>query len=320
MVRIRGMSDSNIGDLDLNLLPALDMLLRERNVTRAAGKMGLSQSAMSHKLRHLRAHFDDPLLVASSGGLVPTERAEALAGPLSLALAELSSAIRQREPFDPGTSTRRFVVASSDYGELAVLPQLMHQLATIAPHVEVVFKTPSDNLGVLLTAGDVDVTISPHVAQAAGMQQRRVQSEGFVTIARADHPGIGRRLSLRRFTQLPHLLVTPSGGTTGIVDVMLARKQLTRYVALRIPHFTGAAFIVAASDLIWTAPVALARVAQRYVALSTYKPPLELPAVDSYMVWHQRFQHDPGHRWLRELIVATITQLESDPEHDGGPR
>ncbi|WP_428265859.1 LysR family transcriptional regulator [Haliangium sp.] len=313
------MSNSNgtagLSALDLNLLPALDALLGERNVTRAARRVGVSQSAMSHKLRHLRAHFDDPLLVSGQGGLVLTERAQGLAGPLRAALIELAQAIRARDDFDPVRSQRRFVVSGVDYGEFVLLPQVMRRLAATAPNVQVVMQPPRPDLSARLSAGDIDMAVRPHVDDTAGLQRRRVSREGFVVLARPDHPGVGKRLTLRKYVAAPHLLVSPDGGSRGVVDEVLAQRGHSRRVALRIPHFVSAPFIVATSDLIWTAPLTMARRAREYVALRAHKPPIELPEVTTYLIWHQRFQNDPGHRWLRELIIDTVeeTILGADP-------
>lgn len=304
------MSDLNLGDLDLNLLVALDALLRERNVTRAAARMGISQSGMSHKLRHLRDYFGDPLLAPGRSGMVLTQRAEALAGPMRAALQQLARAIHRPDPFDPGSSTRRFVIAGADYGELVVMPGVMRRLSELAPGLEVVLEPPPPDLIDRLESGTIDLAIRPQRPSAAGLRTRKVLSEGFVVMAREGHRGLGRRLTLQTYCQLSHLLVNPGGGMTGIVDSLLAKKDLERHVALRIRHFVSAPFIVAESDLIWTAPQALARRALDYVQLATYKPPLSLPSVDSFMIWHERFQGDPGHGWLRELVVEIMGSVQ----------
>lgn len=303
------MSNLNLTGLDLNLLVALDVLLRERNVTRAAEKMGISQSGMSHKLRHLREYFGDPLLASGRSGLVLTERAEALAGPLGAALGQLARAVQQPEPFDPASSRRRFTMAGADYGELVIMPHIMRGVLEMAPHIEIVLQRPKPNWIELLESGAIDIAIRPFMASAAGLRTRKVLSEGFVVVTREGHPGVGRRLTLQNYCALSHLLVNPAGDDFGIVDKFLAKRQLSRHIALRVSHFIGAPFIVAESDLIWTAPVALARRAQDYVKLRIFKPPLELPEVASYMIWHERFQDDPGHQWIRTFVAETTAGL-----------
>ncbi len=310
MVRIVGMRDLNLDGLDLNLLVALEVLLRERNVTRAAKAMGISQSGMSHKLRHLREYFADPILTSGRSGLVLSERAQAMAAPLRAALRDLSRAIRRPEPFEPASSQRRFTIAGADYGEFVIMPRMMNQLSKIAPRLEMTLKPPGPDLVERLEEGSIDVAVRPYPVDAAGLRVRKVLEEGFTVAMRADHPGREDTLTLQNYCKWSHLLINPGGDLRSTVDHALAERGLERHIALRLAHFVSAPFIVAASDLYWTGPAALVRRAQEYVSLHTFQPPIEIPPVRSYMIWHERFQADPGHQWLRELVTDTMNILQ----------
>ena len=302
--------------LDLNLLAALDLLLQERSVTRAAHRLGVTQSAMSHKLRRLREQLGDPLLVPQGRQLVPTARAEALEAPLRVALRDLVAAVRHGARFDPATTERTFVLACSDLMELALLPHAMEQLAELAPGVRLVVRRRTPRLADELAAGDVDLYVGPggrtvpglDLEARAGLVQRTLGEEGFRVLAAADHPGVGQRLTRKRFVQLPHLLVSPGGGDRGVVDLALAKLELTRRVALRIPHFVAAPFIVARTELLFTCPERFARAAAELAPLRSWKPPVPLPATRIIAVWHERFRADPAHRWLRERFAGWVAE------------
>ena len=302
--------------LDLNLLAALDLLLQERSVTRAARRLGVTQSAMSHKLRRLREQLGDPLLVPQGRQLVPTARAEALEAPLRVALRDLVAAVRHGARFDPATTERTFVLACSDLMELALLPHAMEQLAELAPGVRLVVRRRTPRLADELAAGDVDLYVGPggrtvpglDLEARAGLVQRTLGEEGFRVLAAADHPGVGQRLTRKRFVQLPHLLVSPGGGDRGVVDLALAKLELTRRVALRIPHFVAAPFIVARPELLFTCPERFARAAAELAPLRSWKPPVPLPATRIIAVWHERFRADPAHRWLRERFAGWVAE------------
>ena len=142
----------------------------------------------------------------------------------------------------------------------------------------------------------------------AGLVQRTLGEEGFRVLAAADHPGVGQRLTRKRFVQLPHLLVSPGGGDRGVVDLALAKLELTRRVALRIPHFVAAPFIVARTELLFTCPERFARAAAELAPLRSWKPPVPLPATRIIAVWHERFRADPAHRWLRERFAGWVAE------------
>ncbi len=324
MLFIIKMSKTNATTPALDLLAALDLLLDERSVTRAARRLGVTPSAMSHKLRALREALGDPLLVGGRAGLVPTARAEAMAEPLRRALNDVRAAVRAGEAFDPGASRRHFVIATIDYAEFRLLPGALKVLRSEAPGVSLAIEPPGPRLAARLESGAVDLAIgAASVPTSGALHRRSLGREGFVVLGRAGHPGLCRPLTLASYAALPHLVIAPGGTPGGAVDDLLARHGLKRPIVLRLSHFVTAPFLAARSDLVVTAPVGLAAEARRYLELAIVPPPREIAAVESYMVWHPRAQHDPAHRWLRELVerqAQTPAAVPAPAPDAAGPR
>ncbi len=290
--------------VDVNSLHALAVLLRERSVSKAATKLGVTQSAMSHRLRRLREQLGDPLLVASGRRLVPTARSEALEPRLGALFDQLAELIQPTPPFDPVSSDRTFVLSGSDYGEFAVMPTALAKIRTAAPRVAVRFVPPRMDVVERLTSGEVDLALGPPMPQVAGLVQRAMAAEPFVVVVRADHPKVKRKPHPATYAAAEHLAVSPRGTPGTFVDTFLAKQGIARRIVLTVGHFSTAPFIVAESDLLWTAPRPLAVAASRYVALKMFPPPFELPPFSPHVTWHERQHLDPGHQWLREIIVG----------------
>jgi len=354
MKRIHGSLDAasvtleQLSRFDLNLLVAFDALVRERSVTAAARRTGVTQSALSHALRRLRDLLDDPLLVRGQRGMVLTPRAESLVLPVQGSLNALRRALSQPAGFEPHTARRAFCLATLDLFDVIVVPPLLERLRREAPGVDLtLIPTDPRQLPSQLETGEVDAAIVPLVDELP-VDQPQLTSESFVRrelfrdqhvcFVRRDHPALrtrasakraktdaamGGKLSLETYAGLSHLLVSPQGTGPGIVDQMLAQRGLTRRVALRVPHFYAALSIVSECDLILTAPRALGvlaslaaepRAGERRTGepgtVVMLPPPLRLPSHSVHLVWHERFSHDAGHSWLRELVaqVARATR------------
>jgi DNA-binding transcriptional LysR family regulator len=296
------MQELHAGTLDLNLLLALDALLLERNVTRAAARVGLTQSAMSHKLRRLREVFEDDLLVGGRQGMVPTERALALAGPVRRGLLELHAAVRITAPFDPTTAQREFTIISSDFADFVILPRVLEHLGRHAPGIGLRMRPPMGPMQQALEDGSADLVMGMSL-EGSGLKQRLVYEETFVVIARQGHPALAEHdtsISLQRYAEQGHVLVSVDD-VPSPVDRMLADHGVTRRVVLRTPYFVGVPFMVARSDLLATIPRALAEEAASVVPLRILAPPLPLSSFRITMTWHERAHRDPAHEWLREL-------------------
>lgn len=298
----------HIASIDLNLLVALDALLTERNVTRAAARIGVTQSAMSHSLKRLREMIGDPLLVRSQGEMVPTVRAETLAIPMRRAFREIESALAAPVPFNPKTATLRITIATSDYAEFVLLPRLVERLSREAPNVDVHVRQVETEMLSGLRTGGVDLAIFPIFQQIpeAGFFTRRLFDDDLVCVMRKKHPLAKTKLTLARYLAASHVLIAPRGTEGGIIDDALARIKRKRRVAIMVPQFLIAPHLVTNSDLLLTLATRVARALERPLDLVMKPVPLEIHEKQASFtmacVWHERTQNDPGHRWFRELL------------------
>ena len=297
--------DLHLAGINLNLLVALDAVLEVGSVTAAARQVGVTQSAMSHSLRQLRELVGDPLLVRGPGGLVPTPRAESLRAPLRRALLDLQHALRDAPSFDPATAHRRFRLGAGDHIAYTVLPSLLER-STDTPGLD--FDVlPIRQTGVEdLATGELDLVIGAYVPPAPGLRRELLFTDDFVCLVRRDHPVVRRRLTLRQFVRLPHVLISPTGTGTSPVDEQLAAMGMQRRVALRIRYFLAAPLVVARSELVLTAPRRLGELFARNFDVELYEPPLEIQSFAVEQLWHERYESDPGHQWLRQRVRATV--------------
>lgn len=300
-----------LAQLDLNLLRALDVLLAERHVTRAAARLSLTQSAASRALARLRDELGDPLLVRGpSGALLPTARAEQLGPVVRRILEELAVAWRG-EVFDPKTSRRRFTVATTDYAEMVLLPGLVARLARDAPGVFLSAQAMASDSVAALASGEIDLRMVPSSAMGAGagLFQRHLFDESFVVAMRAGHPAASGKLTLDRFCALDHLLISPRGTLGGAVDAALAKLERTRNVTVTVPHFLVAPHVIAATDLVITLAARVAAAFADTHDLVLRPPPLEVPSFSIYLQWHQRTHTDLAHRWFRDQLAEIAAKL-----------
>jgi DNA-binding transcriptional LysR family regulator len=290
-------------ELDLNLLVLLDALLAERNVTRAAERVGLSQSAASHALKRLRNHFDDPLLVRGRDGMALTARAKELAAPIDHALRTLEATLRDASKFDPKRSKRTFTIAMTDYLAVLLLPALHVRIAREAPGVGLRVTTIVAEVEATLASDETDLVITMAAQpDEPGLYQQRLFEERYVCVMRRGHPATKRPLTLDVFCTLEHALISPRNGR-GIVDRALAVVGRERRVAVQLPHWLVAPHLVAHSDLVLTVAERLARTYAAILPLEIVVAPLDLPATVCFQRWHERSHGDVAHRWLRELVV-----------------
>lgn len=310
------MSLDHLATIDLNLLVALAALLEERSVTRAAKRLGVTQSAMSRTLGRLRDALGDPLLVRSGRGVVATTRAEALGDPLRRLLADAEELIRAPRPFDPATATRRFLVGTSDFVVSAVVPPLAARIAAEAPGIDLVLMSRSTGeTAESLEAGELDLAVLPDGALEPSMRRKASVEVPFACVLRADHPAVaGGSLSLTDYAALPHLLVAPRGRPGGVVDRALAARGLTRRVSVQVQTFGVAGEIIAATSLVATLPLPVALAHAAHLPLCVVPPPLPIPSFRLVLVWHERAHHDPGHTWLRRLVDETVRAHVPPPD------
>ncbi|HEU4534262.1 MAG TPA: LysR family transcriptional regulator [Polyangiaceae bacterium] len=291
---------------DINLLVALEVLLRERHVTRAARRLGLTQSAMSQRLARLRAFFGDPLLVPGRGALALTPRADAMAEPLARALGDLRAAVQAGAPFDPSAADRTFLLLGNDLLEAIGLPGLAAAVRREAPGVRLTVERLDADFAARLAGGTADLAFAPDFMIPSSLRRRPLSLAPFVVLARRGHPAARGPLTLERYLAYDHLLVAPRGAPGGVVDAALEALGRRRRVSVRVQHFVTAPLLLPDTDLLLTCPEGAADFACSLLPLRRLAPPLELPPDRTSMVWHERVQHDSGHAWLR----AHLDQLQ----------
>ena len=300
----------NLAGIDLNLLVAFDALYRERSVTRAGSRIGLSQPAASNALGRLRHLLDDPLFVRGAGGMVPTARARALAPEVAEILDRVGRALADRGRFDPATARRGFSLGLTDYGSTFLMPPLVRALARAAPGIDLRTRHALGTAGLQSLderALDLLVTVIDRVP--ARFVRQTVLEEHFVVIARRGHPGLRDGLDLGTYAALPHLLVSFSGDVRGAVDRALAGHGLKRRVAATVAHFSAAPFIVAKSDLIATLAARVAATYRTPCRLAVHPVPLELPGYAKSLIWRRADAHDPAQAWFRQLVASIAKEI-----------
>ncbi|WP_245282042.1 LysR family transcriptional regulator [Rhizobium sp. LC145] len=300
----------NLRGIDLNLLVALDALLEEKSVTRAAHRLGMSQPAASRALGRLRALFSDALLVDGPGGYLLSARAEEVRPALRRILEGVGE-ILEANAFDPATATGRIRLLMPDLQAATLAPHLLARFAREAPFLDLDIVAPGSNGFDLLEQGGADAMVALIDDAPAGIHRRRLYDENLVTLMRAHHPALAGNLTLDRFLALEHIVVSVTGVGAAPVDEVLARMGRTRRVKLRVPNFFAAVEIAARSDLIMTLPSSLARAAATMRRLVSLPPPLDLGSFTMSLAWHARQQDAPRHIWLRRAIVAAATDMSS---------
>lgn len=308
----------NLSRLDLNLLIAFDALMTELSVSKAANKLFIGQSAMSHSLNRLRQTFDDPILVRTTGGMKPTARAKELIEPIRKALLEIEVAVSTPQAFEPKIAQQGFVIAASDYGELILLPSLLKRMRELAPGVKIQVKRPGEYLlEQELENGSLNVVISFDVSMetSSRIRQQGLFHDFLVSVVREDHPFIVDSLTLEQYIELEHVLISPDGNShnPGIIDQWLNQRKLSRNVVLYVSHFLSAPLIIAQTDLILTLPYRIAEKLAHMTTLKLLRTPINLPSYQYSMNWHPLYEKDPAQHWLRAQIDKVSRQLADSP-------
>jgi DNA-binding transcriptional LysR family regulator len=307
-----GIDSVNLSRVDLNLLVHLDALLAERSVTRAAARVGLGQSAMSHNLARLWDLFSDELLTRGPEGLRPTPRALALVEPVRIALAQIQVLVSRDEAFDPRTAERTFSVGLPDSMEILIVPSLLAYLREVAPGIHLrLHNIDSSKLLDDLDADRLDLAVGYGVfAQGQAHHKRRLLfTETYLCMFNAERTGITASISLDDHLRLPHVLTSLRPGERGVVDDALEKLGLRRTVVLTTPRFLAVPSLVARAPVVVTMHARLARFFAAELGLSLSLPPVELPDMAVSLLWHASYDHDPAHAWLRQMMVRLVAEL-----------
>lgn len=317
---------------DLNLLVLFETVLEERHVARAAERLHLTPSAVSHGLGRLRRLLNDPLFLKTPKGVVPTERAAQLAAPIAEVLARVRGIVADAGPFDPGTSQRRFAIGAPDGASAVFLPQLWVELARCAPGIDLAVRQllpePGETApqrawrsvwGALETRA-IDLAIVPISEAPLRFARRMLFEEDFVLVVRAGH-SLASEPSLKRYCDAQHLVVSHTGDPRGFIDEVLARHKRTRRVALTVPNFMFALAVVAESDLVCAVPRRFAAMNAPRFGVRVLDTPLPLHRFDLSLVMPQAALTDAGVAWLAALVQrVTSSPRAADERRASGMR
>ncbi|HTL33898.1 MAG TPA: LysR family transcriptional regulator [Kofleriaceae bacterium] len=294
---------------DLNLLIALDALLQEQNVSRAAKRLGLSTPAMSHALARLRKHLGDPLLVRAGQRMVPTPRAADLRDRVHGLADDALGVLRPEPTRDLKTLERTFRIKASDMVMCVLGPALDKRLREL-PGVSLHVMPPQFEEPALLRAGTVDLAIgvydySPYSDLPNDLRIQQLFEDHFTCVVRKDHPTVGRTLTIEQYAALEHVQIAPRGQPGGYVDELLEARGYKRRIVRAVPFFIAALMLVAETDYVLTVSGQLARRLAEPLGLRLVQPPRSLDLEPNHMaqLWHPRNDKDPAHRWLRETIA-----------------
>jgi DNA-binding transcriptional LysR family regulator len=297
----------SISSLDLNLLLVLDTVLAEQSVAHAAQRLHVTPSAVSNALARLRVALGDPLVTRKGRGIVPTPRAAELAPALARAMAELERVIAHG-PFDAASCTRTFTLAVADAGQVAWLPSIASKMTREMPNA----RLRVVGIESLLSLGDLGSTeVDLHVgvrATGPGIHSEPLLDERTVLVARRDHPQCTGRLSRRRLGSLRHVAVemAPGRGIRDSIAAAYVRARTIRTVTLRVPTFTAAAAVAAATDLVATLPATLFAAQGKRLGLRAVQGTVPAHTVTMALCWHERTHTDPAMSAFRALVRRAI--------------
>jgi DNA-binding transcriptional LysR family regulator len=297
----------DIRAVDLNLLKAFDALMSERAVTRAAGRIGLSQPAMSHALSRLRSLFADDLFVRTPTGMEPTARAREIAPLVAAAIEHIEAALNLGVGFDPAKSAGIFTAGMAEYAEVALVGRLAEAFARHAARATLRL-TPLTGADAAeqLDRSAIDVAVAHLGTLPTHVESMLLLRDPFVVVARRGHPIAGQQLSIEAYAALNHVLVSPRGDTSGALDRILVDFGLRRRIALLVATYLALPVALAASDLVATVPRRTARQIAATAEIEIMPLPIDFSMTVS-MAWHRRAASEPAQAWFRSLLIEAAS-------------
>lgn len=294
----------------MNLLPIFLTLMDERNVTRAAERLGMTQPALSNTLNRLRETLRDPLFIRERYGMKPTQMAEELAPVVRAALSSLDDAIGGQQEFDPTLATRQFTIAPNSYVEYALMPVIVARLRDVAPGIRLRL-TPfgNDLIETGAVSGATDMVLGRVVDPPDNMVVQHLMDDGLACVVRKDHPEIGDELSQEQYERMKHVNVLPPGRMRAGLFQALQQRGLKREVAVSVTHFLAVPEMIAVSDYCSTLPRLICQRLARDERLKVLPAPVDLGTFPVELAWHVRYRSDPAHRWLRSLITDVAKEF-----------
>lgn len=295
---------------DLNLLPVFIAVMEERNVTRAAERLGMTQPALSNALSRLRETLKDPLFIRERYGVQPTPIALELAPSIAEALAKLDDAVLGQQAFDPSKADRMFTIAPNSYVELAIVPALVARLRKIAPGIKLRL-TPytNDIVETGVSSGTTAMALGRFVEPPDNLVIQHLMDESLECVVRADHPEVGKSITRAQFQRLKHVNVLPPGRLRTGLFQQLAKQNLQRDVALSVTNFFAVAEMVAVTDYCSTLPRLICQRLRHDKRLKVLPSPVDLGTFPVEMAWHVRYRHDPAHSWLRTVVADVVAGI-----------
>lgn len=290
--------------LDLNLFVVFEAIYRERNLTRVAQQLHITQPAVSNALNRLREQLDDPLFERAYKGMVPTPVADSMIERVREALGLLAASVETPALFEPTTSQKTFQFAMNDLAESLLLGPLLAQVSQIAPDMSITsVSLPRRDIVAELASGNLDFAIDVPVLPMADLCHAPLMQHPYVCALRPGHPALSKSWSLAQYLALRHLHVSSRRTGFGYVDNALHQLGESRNIKLRVQHYLVAPDIVRETDLVWTLPQPLA---ERF-GLEVRPLPFSLSVLQLHLFWHRRNNDSAANQWLRQLLLATPT-------------
>ena len=310
----------NLAKLDLNLLVYLEVLLRERNVTRAAEQLNITQPAMSNSLRRLRLMLGDPLLVRTSSGMEPTEHAIKIQPLLRAFIANAEEIVHNKETFNPAHSRRVFRIMASDYAESTLFPTVLARLGQLAPDIVLDILTPSDVVFEDIEHGRVDMAINRFDDMPQSFHQFPLWQDTFSCLMSRNNTAL-ENWCLQTYLEARHVWVSKTGMGIGVgmspdriqrlgwVDEALSKLDARRTISVFTRHYQVASLLARQHDLIVTLPTRAAYLHKDSADVVARTPPFEIEPISLTMAWGPLLHHNAAHKWLRQLISETAGEL-----------
>lgn len=299
----------NYEQLDLNLLAVFDAVMTELNVTRAAERLHLTQPAVSNALKRLRYLLNDELFVKVPSGVSPTPKSIEIWHPIRDALAQIYQTL-QPVKFNPATATATVTIGMNDLIANLVLPKLIAVVEKSAPSINI-RAVPSTNINapMLLEQAEIDIAIGVFANPSPRLRSHTLFISPFTCVMRRDHPLASQKLTLERYLQAKHLLVTLTGESTGLLEPILQERGLKRRIGLTVNQFGIAPQLIACSDLISILPTRIVEESEFYSQLHLSTLPIELTPSIVKMMWHERNHLNTAQEWLRFCLIEICTNL-----------
>jgi DNA-binding transcriptional LysR family regulator len=294
---------------DLNLFPVFLAMMEERNVTRAAERLGMTQPALSNALTRLRTLLHDPLFIRERYGMQPTQKALELSPVIAAALASMDDVILGQQEFDPAQTKQLVTIAPNSYVEFVLMPTIVAQLRAKAPGLKLrltPFGTDLAETGVI--SGSTTMVIGRITEPPDNLVVQHLMEDSLACVVRADHPTITDSISVAQYEHLKHVNMLPPGRLKAGLFQALERKGLKREVVVSVTHFLAIPEIIAVTDYCATLPRQICQRLATDPRLKVLPAPVDLGTFPVEMAWHVRYRHDPAHRWLRTLITEIATK------------